>query len=253
MRVVFLYLMSAMALLIAGNVLAADKPKAPKITYQEHVQPLLREKCFACHNSDKISGGLDATTYQKLMEGGGSGVVVKPGEPDVSRLLLTISHKVQPNMPPKSDKVPQQMLDTVRAWIEQGALENAGSKLVAMKPKADVSLTSVVRGRPAGAPPMPLPGKLSAEPLVVTARSNAVTAIAANPWSPLVAVAGQKQVILYDVDKMQLLGILPFPYGQPNVLKFSRNGSLLLAGGGRGGQSGKAVVWSVATGEKIIE
>ncbi len=239
--------------LFAASAPAADKPKVAKITYQEHVLPILRDKCLGCHNSDKITGGLDASTYQKLMEGGGSGVVVKPGQPDASRMLLTISHKIQPFMPPKTDMLPQPAVDTVRAWIEQGALENAGSKVVAMKPKADVSLTSVVRGRPQGPPPMPDVTKLSPEPVIIAQRANAVTAIAANPWSPLVAVAGQKQVVLYDADTLQLLGVLPFPYGQPNVLKFSRNGSLLLAAGGRGGHSGKAVVWSVASGDKIIE
>ncbi len=35
------------------------------------------------------------------------------------------------------------------------------------------------------------------------------------------------------------------------MLKFSRNGSLLLAGGGHDGKSGRVVVWSVATGERI--
>ena len=237
----------------AASSLAADKPKAVKINYQDHILPILRDKCLGCHNSDKMSGGLDATTFSKLMEGGGSGAVVKPGDPDGSRLYMLIAHKAQPFMPPKSDMLPQQTLDTVRNWIEQGALENSGSKAVAMKPKTNVSLTSVVRGRPQGPPPMPDPARLLQQPVVVTPHANAVTAIAANPWSPLVAVAGQRQIILYNADTLQMLGILPFPAGQPNVLKFSRNGSLLLAGGGRGGHSGKVSVWSVATGEKIIE
>lgn len=237
----------------AATTFAADKPKAAKINYQEHILPILRDKCLGCHNSDKMSGGLDASTFSKLMEGGGSGVVVKPGEPDASRLYLLIAHKAQPFMPPKSDMLAQPSLDTVRTWIEQGALENAGSKAIAMKPKTNVSLTSVVRGRPQGPPPMPDPARLLREPVIVAPHANAVTAIAANPWSPLLAVAGQRQVILYNADTLQMLGVLPFPAGQPNVLKFSRNGSLLLAGGGRGGHSGKVVVWSVATGEKIIE
>jgi hypothetical protein len=233
---------------------AADPPKgAKKLNYQENIQPIFREKCFACHDADKMKGGLDLTTFTKLMEGGGSGAVVKPGDPDGSRLYLTVAHKAQPFMPLKADQMPQPAVDTIRIWIEQGALENAGSKAIAMKPKADVSLTSIVRGRPPGPAPMPEPGKVQREPMVVTKRANAVTAIAANPWSPLVAVAGQRQVLLYNVDTLQLDGVLAFPYGLPTVLKFSRNGSLLLAAGGRGGQSGKAVVWSVRTGEKIIE
>src|SRR5579871_5481879 len=242
------------AAVFAGIGRAADPPKGQKkINYQDDVQPILRDKCFACHDSDKMKGGLDVTTFTKLMEGGGSGAVVKPGDAEGSRLYLTIAHKVQPFMPLRADKMPQQVLDTVRLWIEQGALENAGSKAIAMKPKSDVSLTSIVRGRPPGPPPMPELGKLQRDPLVVTPHANAVTAIAANPWSPLIAVAGYRQVLLYDVDSLQLDGVLPFPYGLPTVLKFSRNGTLLLAAGGRGGQSGKAVVWSVKTGEKIIE
>jgi WD40 repeat protein len=37
------------------------------------------------------------------------------------------------------------------------------------------------------------------------------------------------------------------------VLKFSRNGSLLLAGGGKGAKSGRVVVWNVTTGERVFE
>src|SRR5580700_175677 len=62
------------------SLFAADKPGAKKLNYQENILPILREKCLACHDSDKIKGGLDMTTYTKLMEGGGSGVVVKPGD-----------------------------------------------------------------------------------------------------------------------------------------------------------------------------
>ena len=66
-----------------------------------------------------------------------------------------------------------------------------------------------------------------------TPRAAAITAIASSPWAPVVAVAGQKQIALYHTDTAQLLGILPFPEGIPYVLKFSRSGALLLAGGGQ--------------------
>ena len=86
-----------------------------------------------------------------------------------------------------------------------------------------------------------MPERLLAAAGRVHAAAGAVTALAASPWAPLVAVAGQKQVLLYNTDTRELLGVLPFPEGMPHVLKFSRNGTLLLAGGGRGGQSGKVV------------
>ena len=138
-------------------------------------------------------------------------------------------------------------VDTIRQWIADGALENAGSKAkVVNKPKFEIALSAVDKGKPAGPPPMP-PDKLDR-----TDRShysaNAVTALAASPWAPLVAVAGQKQVLLYHADTLDLLGVLAVSRRITARLKFSRNGSLLLAGGGRGAKSGRVVVWSVSHG-----
>lgn len=248
----YLVLPGLVALSLCGSSLFAADPKKPaKTTYAEHVLPILKDACVSCHGADKQRGGLALHTYQALLQGGSSGEVVKPGDADASRLYLLMAHKAQPAMPPKSPKLEQAKLDLVAKWISEGALENAGSKPVVMKPKADVGLTSIVRGRP---PVPPLPTKpLPLDPVVKTAKANAITALASSPWAPLVAVGGQKQVLLYNSDTLDLVGVLAFPEGVPQVLKFSRNGSLLLAGGGRAGKSGKVVVWSVATGERIIE
>ena len=240
-----------LAAFLAAPLSAAAAPPA-KVTFDEHVMPVFREKCLGCHNQDKAKGGLNLANYLKAMEGGASGEVVKPGDPDGSRLYAMMAHKEEPYMPPQSPPLPAATLDLIKIWIAGGALENNGSKAVAAKPKADLSLKAVVRGKPDGPPPMPGP-KVSTDPVVRTTRAGAVTSIAANPWSPLVAVAGQKQVVLYNTDTMDVAGVLPFPIGTPNVVKFSRNGKLLLAGGGTGGRTGKVYVWDVTTGEKVIE
>jgi hypothetical protein len=245
-----LWFFSLCSLCLCGSTSsAADK----KITYDEHVLPLLREKCAACHGPDRKSGGLRLHTFANLMAGGGSGAAVKPGDPDNSPLFLVTAHKREPFMPPKSPRLDDATLETLRKWIEAGAPENAGSKATpANKPKYEIALSSVNKGKPDGPPPMPSE-KLGLDPVVRTARPNAVTALASSPWAPLVAVGGQKQVLLYHSDTGDLLGVLPFPEGTPHVLKFSRNGALLLAGGGRGGKSGRVVVFSVTTGERVIE
>jgi WD40 repeat protein len=235
-----------------GRTSAADAKKVAKVTYEEHVLPILRDKCIGCHNQDKMRGGLVVTSYTTLMAGGSSGQVIKPGDPDGSRLFSLISHKQEPHMPPKSDMLPKDNLDTVEKWILAGAPENAGSKVrIVNKPKLDIALSTIVKGKPEGPPPMPS-ARLSLEPVLRSGRANAITALAASPWAPLVAVAGQKQVLLYHSDTLDLLGVLPFPEGIPHVLKFSRNGSLLLAGGGRGAKLGRVVVWSVVSGERIF-
>ena len=225
---------------------------AAKVTYDEHVLPLLKDKCVGCHNPDKKRGGVILNNYTKVMEGGASGALVKPGDPDNSAIFQVMSHKREPFMPPSSPPLPDDAVNLLRQWIADGALENSGSKAVATGPKVDVSLPGVVRGRPAGPPPMPAKA-LGLEPVVRTARANAVTALACSPWAPLAAVGGQRQVLLYNTDNLELVGVLPFPEGEANVLKFSGNGGLLLAGGGHAGKSGKVILWSVKTGERILE
>jgi hypothetical protein len=254
MKYTFSSLILACLVLSACTFVArADDKKPAKITYDEHVQPIFREHCFACHNSDKARGGLALHTYTGAMAGGASGAVLKPGDADGSRLVNLVSHKEEPHMPPKSAMIAAEKIETIRQWLAGGALENSGSKAnIVAKPKVEIALSGVTKGKPSGPPPMP-GAKLNLDPLVRTTRANAVTALASSPWAPVFAVAGQKQVALYNSDTLDLLGILPFPEGVAYVLKFSRNGSLLLAGGGKGARSGRVVVWNVTTGERVFE
>jgi len=113
----------------------------------------------------------------------------------------------------------------------------------------NVAAAAVSLTRPSGPPPMP--GNLSKDGILATPNSNAVIALAASPWAPLTAVGGQKQVLLYHSDTLELLGVLPFPEGLPTIVRFSRNGELVMAGGGVGAKSGKVALWRISTGERI--
>jgi mono/diheme cytochrome c family protein len=223
-------------------------------TYNDDVLPVIRQHCAGCHGADKQKGGLNLATYGVAMQGGSSGAVVAPGNPDKSRLYTMTAHKEEPVMPPSKTKIPDAQLAVLRLWIEQGGKETATSTAsVAVKPKVEIGLKSVGKGKPAGPPPMPLAGKLKLDPLVRARRPGAVLGLATSPWAPLVAVGGQKQVILYHADTGDMLGVLPFEHGQINSIKFSRNAKFLLVAGGRGGMSGKAVLYNVETGEKVTE
>ena len=62
---------------------------------------------------------------------------------------------------------------------------------------------------------------------------------------------GEVAEIAANVDPtMGHIGTLPFPEGNVHDLRFSRNGELLLAAGGRGAYSGKVAVFDVRTGER---
>jgi hypothetical protein len=242
------------AVLIASStgIRADDAKPAEKVNFQDHVLPIFRAKCGTCHSAGQAKGGLVLESFSAAIQGGASGAVVEPGDLDASRLWALVTHKEQPAMPPKEPKLPDETLAVIQKWIEQGALENKDSQpKIKKKAQFTLSATSASAGKPEGPPPMP--ENLSTEPVVVSPRGNAVTALATSPWAPLAAVAGHRQVLLYNLDDQTLAGVLPFPEGTIHVLRFSRNGTLLLAGGGRGGQSGRVIVFDVKTGGRVFE
>ncbi|MFM7751163.1 MAG: c-type cytochrome domain-containing protein [Opitutaceae bacterium] len=221
-----------------------------KVTFEDDVLPVFRDNCLKCHNPDKLKGDLDLTSFAGVLKGGGSGPALNSGDPEGSVLFRVITHAEEPTMPPNG-KLADRDITLIRRWIQGGVLQGLNSKAIAAaKPATDLALKSVASGRPEGPPP--LPGSLPLDP-VVRARANpAVTALAHSPWAPVLAVSGARQVVLHRTDTLEFAGVLPFAEGALHELRFSRNGRLLLAAGGRGGHSGGVVVWDITRGERVI-
>jgi hypothetical protein len=236
----------ALSTLTAGFAGAQDK-----VTYQDHVRPILENRCLNCHNAEKKKGGLDLSTFGGAMAGGSGGVNLEPGDASASQFFKVITHQAEPFMPPKSDKLPQAEIDIISKWIAGGLLETAGST-AKVKKKNDIAMAAGAKpGKPEGPPAMP--EHLLLEPVIAAPRPTAVTAIAHSPWAPLVAVGSTKQVLLYQSETSQLLGVLPFPEGGfPESVTFTSNGALVLAGGGIGGKKGIVAAWDVKTGKRVI-
>jgi hypothetical protein len=221
-----------------------------KLNYADHVRPIFREHCFNCHNQNKATNDLALDSYERLRKGGASGQAIAPGDLDNSYLYALVTHKDQPYMPPKTDKLSPDKLAVIKQWILDGALKDSGAKADVAKPATKLAISSGA-ARPVG--PAIMPEGLSRQPVVYTPRPGAVTALATSPWAPLAAIAGEKQISLYNTDTAELLGVLPFPDGIPYVLRFSRSGKLLLAGGGKSASRGLAAVYDVHTGKRLFQ
>ncbi len=232
--------------LLAEEEKKADENPVEKITFADHVLPIFRARCGSCHNSNDRKGGLAVDQYALMMEGGSSGTVIEPGDSALSYLFMLVNHEDTPKMPPNADKIPEAELVTIKKWIDLGALENSGST-ANIKKKASLAKIEVSGARPAE---VAVPAQYLGDPAVVPNSLNAVTALATSPWAPLTAVSGFKQVAIYNTNSMELLGVLAYPEGQPEIMQFSRTGDLLMVGGGRGGAEGKVVVFDVKTGER---
>jgi hypothetical protein len=73
-------------------------------------------------------GGLDVTSYQAVLAGGVDGPGVVPGDPDSSHLLITQAAGGHPGQLTDAE------LETLRAWIEAGAPEQAATPTTTSEP-----------------------------------------------------------------------------------------------------------------------
>lgn len=219
---------------------------AEKVTYDEHVRPILKARCFTCHGDDEQNADLNLQSFASVIKGGSSGEATKAGRPHSSLLFQAITHAEGVEaMPPNGDKLPETEIETIRQWIVGGLLENSGSK-------AREVAAFEIKPQAAGKPDAPvMPGRLPAIVSPPTTRPQPVTALAASPWAPVIAVGGHGCVHLVHAESGEQLGTLPFAEGVPFVLRFSRGGDLLLVAGGRPVRNGVVAVYDVSSGTRL--
>ena len=240
---------SALQLILALGTLASAADLHPN--YDDDVKPILRRYCFQCHSASEARSGLNLEAYAGVMRGGSSGDAVIPGRASTSLLYQAIAHEKDgvPRMPQGGAKLADTLIGTVREWIQLGAPENAASQPTVQTGPSLTSYKPSNLNRPAQ-PILPgtLPALAAAAPVK---HPHPITALATSPWAPVAAVGGHERIELYNTTTRAVIGELAFPEGVPFVLRFSRDGAKLLAAGGRPVQSGKAVLFDVATGARL--
>ncbi len=95
--------------------------------YSEHVRPVLERQCQACHGGSSIQGGLDLSSREALLRGGGRGPAVVPGNSKGSLLYKTITHQEPPHMPLRAAKLPAETAALIALWIDLGAPDDAAT------------------------------------------------------------------------------------------------------------------------------
>ncbi len=91
--------------------------------FESRIRPILIEKCYSCHSSKavRIKGGLRLDRFEGMLKGGNSGPAVVPGKPTESLLLLAIAHTDDFSKMPPKEKLPAQVMNDFRRWVEMGA------------------------------------------------------------------------------------------------------------------------------------
>jgi cytochrome c553 len=105
---------------------AADSPPTPEqlAFFEKNIRPVLAKECYSCHSAtaEKIKGSLKLDTRDAIRKGGDHGPAVVPGDPEKSFLLKAIKHDedMKP-MPPKKDKLSDDVIADFEKWIAMGA------------------------------------------------------------------------------------------------------------------------------------
>lgn len=127
-RIAILGLAILSSIIPGSNIIAQEAP-APK-DFANHVLPLLRANCIACHNIQKAEGGLNLESLDTLMKGGDSGPSLVVGKGAESELLRRMQATDESMMPPEKNAVGAKRLTPeeiamVSAWVDAGEIGRA--------------------------------------------------------------------------------------------------------------------------------
>jgi hypothetical protein len=103
---------------LAASSAAAQNP----IDFRRDIQPILQERCYKCHGTQKEKGDLRLDVKARAFKGGESGPVIVPGKAKDS-LLYRLIAGLDPDrrMPPPGPGLPPEQAERVRAWLDAGA------------------------------------------------------------------------------------------------------------------------------------
>src|SRR5262247_4710999 len=115
-----------LVLMIVAIPLAAAQIKLPpaasrKVDYKQDIQPLLAQKCYACHGPDVQQAGLRLDLRQNALRGSDYGPVIKIGDSAASKLIRRVVNGDGGLQMPPTGPLSNDEIGLLRAWIDQGA------------------------------------------------------------------------------------------------------------------------------------
>ena len=95
--------------------------------FSDSIRPVFEKSCLPCHGPQTKNAGLDLSTRDGLLRGGGQGPAVVPGDPKASLLYKLVAQEAEPHMPYKSAPLPKETVDRIAEWIAAGASYEANA------------------------------------------------------------------------------------------------------------------------------
>jgi hypothetical protein len=117
--------MAVVSLIASSLIDASSVQGAPStgVSFPRQVKPILARRCFACHGPNVAEGGLRLHEREAAVAELDSGAhAIVAGKPEESELVARVSHADESmRMPPEGKPLTPEEVETLRAWIAQGA------------------------------------------------------------------------------------------------------------------------------------
>jgi len=108
--------------IVKADVKELPPPTDRKIDFLKDIEPIFRARCQVCHGPSIQSGGLRLDQRAGALAGGDSGPVIQPRNSAGSRLIhLVAGLQKGLIMPVSGERLTQDQIGLLRAWIDQGA------------------------------------------------------------------------------------------------------------------------------------
>ena len=199
---------------VASNKISAKRISITNVdearVFDDVIQPLLEEKCYACHSSKKQKGQLRLDAIDLFQKGGKHGEVLVAGDPEESELFkrITLSVEEKEHMPPRKEpQLTSNEIELIRWWITEGASFDKKVKEFAHHKELTMYLKTLASGN---VHKSWVPDKEvgAADQLVIKELSSsgvAVATVAANSNYLAVSFAGKKKIEQRDLELLKAL------------------------------------------------
>ena len=202
-------------LVITPILLPAAEP-----SFSHDVQPILNKNCTNCHQPNLKSSDLDLTTYKGFQTGGKRGPAFVAGSPDDSLSVKFLTGAMKPSMPLGFPSLAPNEIATIRDWIKSGAKDDS--------PRPAFSFEPTVYHQP-----------------------PVLTALRFSPDGKLLAVGGNREILLHRADGSGLVSRLQGNAERILSIAFSADGKLMVAGGGTPARLGEIQFWDPGQGKLL--
>ena len=188
---------------------------AAEPSYFHEIRPVLQRQCQGCHQPNLKSSNLDLTTYEGLKAGGKHG-------PALGLLVKYLTGEIKPQMPLGMPPLAADQIELVRSWVVAGGKDDTPEE----------ARETISPGAP-----------------TVYSLPPVLTALAYSPDGKMLAVSGNREILLHTLDGSAPPKRLSGLSDSILSLAFSRDGSLLVAGGGTPARFGEIQFWDLPAGK----